>query len=262
GLGRTTLISTEGDRVGNYKGIDINSPEICPYEKIIQKLVNKIREAGVLLILYVMQGQSISASHHNSNTFWEVFKGYKGTWDCSSTATCMMDVSPYMIPLENIWSLEDMHFTKDKYDDYFLNFCKMHFKNIKDKDVIFLQAYIYNTTGHYLGLVTFFMNHIKDHFYSQLKYDDILTFEKIFLYLKSYDFITAVDSGFCIYLFLQSLTQEETQLFDKVYRESINIRLSDNIDQENQRLVKTNLLSKQGGKLDFASPFLHALYLQ
>ncbi|RUS13557.1 hypothetical protein BC937DRAFT_95137 [Endogone sp. FLAS-F59071] len=155
-----------------------------------------------------------------------------------------------------------MHFTKDEYDDYFLNFCKMHFKNMKDEDVTFLQAYVHNTTGHHPGLVTFFMNHIKDHFYLQLKYDDILIFEKIFLYLKSYDFMTAVDLGFYTYLFLQSLTQEETQLFDKVYREPINIRLSGNIDQENQRLVKTNLLSKQGGKLNFTSPFLHALYLQ
>ncbi|RUS22737.1 hypothetical protein BC937DRAFT_87481 [Endogone sp. FLAS-F59071] len=138
----------------------------------------------------------------------------------------------------------------------------MHIKNMKDEDIVFLQAYVHNTTGHYPGLVMFFMNHIKDYFYPQLKYDDILTFEKIFLYLKLYDFMTAVDSVFCAYLFLQSLIQEETQLCDKVYREPINIRLSGNIDQENQRLVKTNLLSEQGEKLDFTSPFLYALYLQ
>jgi len=43
--------TTEGDRVGNYdEGIDLNSPDICSREQTIQKLVEKIYNAGVLLV--------------------------------------------------------------------------------------------------------------------------------------------------------------------------------------------------------------------
>jgi hypothetical protein len=45
------LFSTsEGNRVGNYEGIDLNSSDICRREPTIQKLVNKINEAGFLLV--------------------------------------------------------------------------------------------------------------------------------------------------------------------------------------------------------------------
>jgi len=42
--------TTEGDRVGNYEGIDLNSSDICSREPTIQKLVNKINDAGFLLV--------------------------------------------------------------------------------------------------------------------------------------------------------------------------------------------------------------------
>ena len=44
------LLTTEGDGVGNYEGIDLNSPDICSREQTIQKLVEKIYNAGALLI--------------------------------------------------------------------------------------------------------------------------------------------------------------------------------------------------------------------
>ena len=68
--------------------------------------------------------------------------------------------------------------------------------------------------------------------------------------------------GFRGYLHMQNLTPEETQLCDRVFREPIDTRLPVNTSGKETRLVKTNLLSEQDGKLDFASPYLRALYLQ
>ena len=161
-------------------------------------------------MFYVPQGEPETASRHNGNVFWETIKrcqqignlhivafaayGYKGAWDLSS-ATRTIDVSPYTIPPENTWGIEDVRFTKDEYKDYFLRFCSTHLRGIKVKDnVTYLQEYVYNTTAGHPGLVAFFMNHIKDHFSLQLKYDT-LTFERIFLYLKSHEFMRAVNDA-------------------------------------------------------------------
>ena len=92
-------------------------------------------------MLYVPQGEPINASHHNGNVFWDVIKkcqqggnlyivafaayGYKGAWDCSSV-TRTIDVSPFTILPENTWGTEDVRFTKDEYEDYFLCFCRTH----------------------------------------------------------------------------------------------------------------------------------------
>ena len=168
-------------------------------------------------MLYVTKGEPMSASHHNGNVFWETFKrcqqggnlfivafaayGYKGAWDCSSVATRTMDVSPFAV--ENTWGIEDVRFTKDEYEDYLLRFCRTHLGKVKDKkDVTYLQEYVHNTTARHPGLVAFFMNHIRDYFSPQLKYDDTLTFERIFLYLKSYTFMRAVDSASVFFNFI------------------------------------------------------------
>jgi hypothetical protein len=162
-------------------------------------------------MLYVPQGESMDASRHNGNVFWETIKrcqqggnlhivafaayGYKGAWDYSS-ATRTMDVSPFTIPPKNTWGIEDMRFTEDEYKDYFSRFCKTYLGKMKNKDdVIHLQKYVYNTTARHPGLVAFFMIHISDHFSPQLKYDETLTFERIFLYLKSYKFMGAVNEA-------------------------------------------------------------------
>ncbi|RGB29701.1 hypothetical protein C1646_794910 [Rhizophagus diaphanus] len=215
-------------------------------------------------MLYMPQGETETASHHNGNVFWETIKrcqqignlhivafaayGYKGAWNFSS-AIRTIDVSPYVIPRENTWGIEDVRFTKDEYEDYFLRFCRKYLKKMKDKnDIRCLQEYVHNTTACHPGLVAFFMNHIKDHFSSQLKYDDKLTFKKIFLYLKSYRFMMAVDEGFRGYLYVQNLTQEEKDLCDLVFRGPVDIRELNNISKEEIRLVKTNLLSEQNDK--------------
>ncbi|CAG8716503.1 21571_t:CDS:2, partial [Rhizophagus irregularis] len=86
-----------------------------------------------------VQGELKTASHHNGNVFWKMIKwyqqignlhivafityGYKDVWDHTS-ATRTIDVSPFVVPRENIWSIKDVHFTKDEYEDYFLCFCK------------------------------------------------------------------------------------------------------------------------------------------
>jgi hypothetical protein len=153
----------------------------------------------------------MNASRHNGNVFWETIKrcqqggnlyivafaayGYKDAWDYSS-ATCAIDVSPFAIPSKNTWGIEDVRFTKDEYDEYFVRFCRTHLEKTKNEnDIRYLQEYVHNTTARHPGLVAFFMNHIKDHFSPQLKYDDTLKFEKIFLYLKSYGFISAVNEA-------------------------------------------------------------------
>jgi hypothetical protein len=158
-------------------------------------------------MLYVPQGKTVP--HHNGNVFWETIKrcqqignlhivafaayGYKGAWDYSS-ATSTIDVSPFAIPRENMWGIEDVRFTKVEYDDYFLRFCRTHLEKMKNEnDIRYLQEYVHNTTARHPGLVAFFMNHIRDHFSPQLKYNNTLTFKRIFLYLKSHRFMRAVD---------------------------------------------------------------------
>jgi hypothetical protein len=50
GIGGTMFLSAEGERVDNYEGIDLNSPDICRRDQTIQKLVEKINKAGFLLV--------------------------------------------------------------------------------------------------------------------------------------------------------------------------------------------------------------------
>ncbi|CAB4446762.1 unnamed protein product [Rhizophagus irregularis] len=351
GIGGTMILATE-ERVGNYEGINLNSPDICHREQTIQKLVEKINKVGFLLVrsppmsgktslgqlleqhlvkdpnirvirisllwmgipsgtwtfeeeferlmsitwkkfqdecgyirtifivdevqmLYVPQGEPETASRHKGNVFWETVKrcqqisnlsivafaayGYKGAWDLSS-ATYTINVSPFMILPENTWSIEDVRFTEEEYKDYFLRFCSTHLKNMEDEDDInYLQEYVCNTTACHPGLVAFFMNHIRDHFSRQLKYDDTLKFDSIFLYLKSHGFMRA---GFRGFAHIKNLTPGEEELCDRVFRGPINIRQSYSTSGKVKRLVRTNLLSEQDGKLDFASPYLRALYLQ
>jgi hypothetical protein len=169
-------------------------------------------------MLYVPKGKPMNESRHGGNIFWETVKqrqqsgnlyivafaayGYKGAWDLSS-ASCTMDISPYAIPPRNTWGVEDVRFTKDEYEDYFLRFCRNHLGEIKDEEnVTYLQEYVYNTTAGHPGLIAFFMNHIKEHFSQQLKYTNTLTFREIFLYLKSYGFmeevnIASISISFC-----------------------------------------------------------------
>src|SRR5438067_13393698 len=106
-------------------------------------------------MLYVPESESMSASRHNGNVFWETIKrcqqggnlfivdfaayGYKGAWSCSS-AIRTIDVSPFTIPPGGI---EDVRFTKNEYEDYFLRFCRTHLGKIKNKiDIKYIQEYI------------------------------------------------------------------------------------------------------------------------
>jgi hypothetical protein len=161
-------------------------------------------------MLYVPEGQPISASHHDGNVFWDVFKGcqqsgnlrivafaaygYNGAWDCSASATRTMDVSPYLISPENTWGLDEARFTEVEYKDYISRFSILHLGDLEDTTVKSLEEYVGNTTGRHPGVIAFFMNQIKNHFCSKLKYGQKLTFERIFLYLKSFAFQNAVDT--------------------------------------------------------------------
>ena len=108
-----------------------------------------------------------------------------------ASATRTIDASPFRIPIENTWSIEDVRFTEDEYIDYISRFCKSQL-GLKECSIKLLVEYIGNTTGGHPGLIALFMNKIKHHFSSNLKYVKELTFEKIFLYLKSYEFSITV----------------------------------------------------------------------
>lgn len=206
---------------------------------------------------------------HNGSVFWNVFKkcqqtsnlsivafagyGYMGAWDSSAP-----EITPYMIPLSNTWSLEDVRFTDDEYNDYFSRFCKNYLQTMVPGDVRSLQNYVRSTTACHPGLVAFFMEHICNHFLPKLKYKRELQFEEVFLYLKSHKFITAVDAGVRAYS-LHNLTEKEMNLCDEVFQAPHNTRRA---SQDHARLVRTGILTTLGGGLDFASPFLRALYLQ
>ncbi|RGB28796.1 hypothetical protein C1646_767388 [Rhizophagus diaphanus] len=69
--------------------------------------------------------------------------------------------------------------------------------------------------------------------------------------------------GFRGFAHIKNLTPEEKTLCDRVFRGPINIGQSySSTSGKEKKLVRTNLLSEQDGKLDFASPYLRALYLQ
>lgn len=103
---------------------------------------------GEFQMLYKPQGHDNPL--HNGSVFWNVFKkcqqnydlsivafaayGYMGAWDVASPTT---DVTPYVIPLQNTWSLEDVRFSGDEYYDYFLRFCTNHLQKMESGDVFF-----------------------------------------------------------------------------------------------------------------------------
>jgi len=215
-----------------------------------------------------------SIPHHGGSAFWDVFKscqqsgdlrivvfavyGYRGAWDSSSAN--VMDVSPFQIAPDNTWGLEDLRFTDDEYNDYVSRFRRARLGNMGNDDAAALQEYVRNATERHPGLVAYFMNSICQRF-GRLKYGETLKFSEIFAYLKSQRFVTAAMQGIRAYTDSESLTPEEKSLCDTVFRAPPDVRQSlTNVTAK--RLIKTNMLTEQGGKLDFASPFLRALYLQ
>lgn len=88
-----------------------------------------------------------------------------------------------------------MRFTNEEYCDYVSRFCKKYLGNMNDEDALCLQQYVHNMTERHPGLVAFFMGSIRNQFNQQLKYpreSETLTWDKIFKYLKSYNFWTTV----------------------------------------------------------------------
>ena len=155
-------------------------------------------------MLYLPSGDSQTLPNHEADSFWNAFKlcqqganlhivgfstyGYNGAWDTSAPTTV---VTSYSIPPKNTWALEDVRFTKAGSEDYISLFCTSYFY-LEEDDATLLQEYVVNTTAYHPGLVAFFMGNIHDHFFSDRKYGKKLTFERIFLYLKSYEFYIAI----------------------------------------------------------------------
>jgi hypothetical protein len=120
--------------------------------------------------------------------------GYRGAWDGSASSDTM-NVSPITIHPRNIWSLEEVRFNNEECCDYILRFCKKYFGGMNDEDALCLQQYVHNMTERHPGLVAFFMDSIRDQFNQQLKYpreSETLKWDKVFKYLKSYNFWTTV----------------------------------------------------------------------
>ncbi|CAG8482724.1 10489_t:CDS:2 [Acaulospora morrowiae] len=216
-------------------------------------------------------------SHNGGDVFWNVFKdcmqyanlricafavyGYRGAWD-GSASSGTMNVSPIKINSRNTWSLEEMCFTDEEYHDYVSRFCNKYL-NMNDDDALCLQQYVYNTTERHPGLVAFFMNNIKNHFSQQLKYPrerETLTWDKVFKYLKSYNFWDTVVDGVRAYTKLEHLSDDEILLCDDVFRYSVPIR--DVTESKSKRLIKTNMLVEKNERLEFAAPYLCILYMQ
>ena len=66
---------------------------------------------------------------------------------------------------------------------------------MNDEDALCLLQYVCNMTECHPGLVAFFMGSIRNQFNQQLKYSresEMLTWDKVFKYLKSYNFWTTV----------------------------------------------------------------------
>lgn len=52
--------------------------------------------------------------------------------------------------------IEDVRFTKDEYEDYFLHFCRKYLRKIEDEnDIRYLQEYVHNTQLVILNLSRF-----------------------------------------------------------------------------------------------------------
>jgi len=223
-------------------------------------------------MLYLPSDDSQTLPNHEADSFWNVFKlcqqganlhivgfstyGYNGAWDTSASTTV---VTPYSIPPKNTWGLEDVRFTKAESEDYISRFCTTYF-DLEEDDTTLLQEYVVNTTAYHPGLVAYFMDKIQDHFFSDRKYGKKLTFERIFLYLKSYEFYIAIGNEARACKALYHLTDEEAKVCDMVFHGvSSRIPLQ---SREALRLLKTGLLSVQNEQLDFTAPYLRVLYLQ
>ncbi|CAG8487237.1 5415_t:CDS:2 [Ambispora leptoticha] len=189
GLGGTNIkpFYAEGGGIYTYEGIDLDNPDICPREDLREdafclcdlhpwlarlhrpnfceecKLVKTIPIIDEVQMLY-SKGLH-EPSYHGGDAFLSVVKncrqfgqlcivsfavyGYQGAWDGSMLT---MDVSPIAINLQNTWSLENVRFTDEEYNDYISCFCKKYFGNMKDDDALCLQQYVYNMTDRHPGL--------------------------------------------------------------------------------------------------------------
>ncbi|CAG8486135.1 104_t:CDS:2 [Paraglomus brasilianum] len=113
------------------------------------------------------------------------------------------------------------------------------------------------------GLVAFFMGNIRNQFKPQVKYpreSEMLTWDKVFKYLKSHDFWTTVMNGVCAYTSLEHLSDDEKLLCDNVFRYSVHIR--DVTSESRKHLIRTNMLVEKNERLEFAAPYLCILYMQ
>ena len=156
-------------------------------------------------------------------------------------------VTPYSIPPKNTWGLEDVRFTKAESEDYISRLCTSYF-DLEEDDTTLLQEYVVNITAYRPGLVAYFIGKIQDHFFSDRKYGKKLTFERIFLYLKSYKFYIAIGDEARACKAPYHLTDEEAKVCDMVFHGvSSRIPLQ---SKEALRLLKTGLLSVQNEQVD------------
>ncbi|PKK65589.1 hypothetical protein RhiirC2_715452 [Rhizophagus irregularis] len=302
GIGGTMILATEGERVGTYEGINLNSPDICHREQTIQKLVEKISKVGFLLVrsppmsgktslgqlleqhlvkdpnirvirisllwmgipsgtwtfeeeferlmsitwkkfqdecghirtifivdevqmLYVPQGEHETASRHKGNVFWETVKRCQQISNLSIVAFAAYGY-------KGAWDLSSATYTIDVSP-----FMILPENTWSIEDVRFTEE----------EYKDYFLRFCSTHLKNMDDEDDIN-------YLQEY--------GFRGFAHIKNLTPEEEVLCDRVFRGPINIRQSYSKSGKVKRLVRTNLLSEQDGKLDFASPYLRALYLQ
>ncbi|GES90314.1 hypothetical protein GLOIN_2v1485334 [Rhizophagus clarus] len=139
-------------------------------------------------------------SHHGEDIFWKTFKyikqstrlhivvftsyGHYGAY-ASHGNHAVMDISPTNdLKENNKWGFNDVCFTEEEYNDYFHQFCKVCLKKLENEHIQHLLNYLREITNLHPGLVTLIMNEIRGRFIKR----ETLTFEDVFMYLKSNDF--------------------------------------------------------------------------
>jgi hypothetical protein len=97
----------------------------------------------------------------------------------------VMDISPTNdLKENNKWGFNDVCFIEEEYSNYFYQFCKVCLEKLENEYIQHLFNYVREITNLHSGLVAFIMNEIRGRF---LKCET-LTFEDVFMYLKSSNF--------------------------------------------------------------------------
>jgi hypothetical protein len=148
----------------------------------------------------IYKPENKAESYHGGDIFWRAFKyikqstrlhivafasyGHYGAYTTRGNHA-VMDISPTNdLKENNKWGFNDVCFTEEEYSNYFHQFCKVCLEKLENEHIQHLFNYVREITNLHPGLVAFIMNEIRGRFLKR----ETLTFEDVFMYLKSSDF--------------------------------------------------------------------------